>query len=136
MTFARIEDQPPFMDLNTTPLIDVMLVLLIMFIITIPIQTHAVKLDLPTCSTCPVPKAKSNELAVTRSGAILWNEVELTDDGLRYELALTKRMNPTPELHLRPDPQARYERVDQVLAIIKKQQVEKVGFVGNEGYSF
>ncbi len=136
MTFARIEDQAPLMDLNTTPLIDVMLVLLVMFIITLPIQTHAVKLDLPTCSACPTPKAKSNELAITRSGAILWNEVALTDDGLRYELALTKRMNPTPELHLRPDPQARYERVDQVLAIIKKQQVEKVGFIGNDGYSF
>jgi len=64
------ESGEPMIDMNVTPLIDVMLVLLIMFIITIPIQTHAVKLDLPTCSTCPVPKAKSNELAVTRSGAI------------------------------------------------------------------
>ena len=136
MTFARTHDQAPIVDLNTTPLIDVMLVLLIMFIITIPIQTHAVKLDLPTCSACPIPKAKSNELAISRSGAILWNEVVLTDDQLRYELALTKRMKPTPELYLRPDAQARYDRVDQVLAIIKKQQVAKVGFVGNEGYSF
>jgi len=136
MTFARIQDQAPIIEMNTTPLIDVMLVLLIMFIITIPIQTHAVKLDLPTCSACPTPRATSNELAITRSGAILWNGVALTDDGLRFELALTKRMHPPPELHLRPDPQARYERVDQVLAIIKKQHVEKVGFVGNDGYSF
>ena len=136
MTFAKIQDQAPIMDLNTTPLIDVMLVLLIMFILTIPIQTHAVKLDLPTCAACPTPQARSNELAITRSGAVLWNEVAFTDDQLRYELAWTKRMRPTPELHLRPDPQARYERVDQVLAIIKKSQVEKVGFVGNDGYTF
>ncbi|HKC03649.1 MAG TPA: biopolymer transporter ExbD, partial [Sphingomicrobium sp.] len=56
----------PMMDINTTPLIDVMLVLLIMLIITIPMQTHAVKLDLPTCSNCPTPKAISNEIAITR----------------------------------------------------------------------
>src|SRR3954465_7515660 len=98
----------PMMDINTTPLIDVMLVLLIMFIITIPIQTHAVKLDLPTCATCPTPQSKNNELAITRSGAILWNDVALNEDGLRYELALTKRMDPAAELHLQPDPQARY----------------------------
>ena len=78
------ESGEPMIDMNVTPLIDVMLVLLIMFIITIPIQTHVVKLDLPTCATCPTPQSKSNELAIARSGAILWNDVALNDDGLRY----------------------------------------------------
>jgi biopolymer transport protein ExbD len=125
----------PLSEMNTTPLIDVMLVLLIMFIITIPIQTHAVKLDLPTCAGCPAPRSTQNEVGITRSGAILWNEVAVGENGLRYELALTKRMRPSPELHLRPDPEARYEIVDRVLADIKRAQIEKFGFVGNEAYA-
>ena len=82
-------DDEPMMDMNTTPLIDVMLVLLIMLIITIPVQTHAVKFDIPTCANCPQPKATSNEVAILRSGAILWNGVDVGESGLRYELALT-----------------------------------------------
>jgi biopolymer transport protein ExbD len=129
------EPTAPFIDLNMTPLIDVMLVLLIMFIITIPIQTHAVKIDLPTCSSCPAPRSTQNEVVITAKGAILWNGVEVGENGLRYELALTKRMRPAPELSLRPDAEARYEIVDRVLADIKRAQIEKFGFVGNEAYA-
>ena len=88
---ARLISVPeprPIFDLNTTPLIDVMLVLLIMFIITIPIQTHAVKIDVPTCSKCPKPNGVKNEVAITREGAILWNGENVGEDGLRYELAM------------------------------------------------
>ena len=131
----RKADPQPMMEMNTTPLIDVMLVLLVMLIITIPMQTHAVKLDLPVCSGCPAPRATSNEVVITRDGAILWNQVALTPAQLRYELATTQRMRPVPELHLRPDPAARYEVVDQVLALIKQEHVRKVGFVGNEAYA-
>jgi biopolymer transport protein ExbD len=131
----RAADPQPLIEMNTTPLIDVMLVLLVMLIITIPIQTHAVKLDLPTCTGCPTPKATSNEIAITRDGTILWNGVALPESGLRYELATTQRMRPLPELHLRPDAQARYEVVDRVLGLIKKERVQKVGFVGNEAYA-
>jgi biopolymer transport protein ExbD len=132
---SRLIQQEPVVDMNITPLIDVMLVLLIMFVITIPIQTHAVKLDLPTCANCPIPNATRNEVAITRSGAILWNGTQVGEDGLRYELAQTKRMRPEPELHLRPDAEARYEIVDKVLADIKRAQVTKFGFVGNEAYA-
>src|SRR6476646_7643485 len=90
----------PMMEINTTPLIDVMLVLLIMLIITIPPQTHAVKLDLPVNQTNVTPQ----------------------------------QMNPVPELHLQPDATARYELVDEVLAVTKKAHVQKMGFVGNEYY--
>nr|NUR38220.1 biopolymer transporter ExbD [Sphingomonas sp.] len=131
-----IEAANPLSEMNVTPLIDVMLVLLIMFIITIPIQTHAVKLDLPTCAACPGPLPASNEVVITRTGAILWNGVNVGEGGLRYELALTKRMRRAPELHLRPDAEARYEAVDRVLADIKRAQIEKFGFVGNEAYAF
>jgi len=128
-------DSMPMSEINTTPLIDVMLVLLIMLIITIPLQTHAVKLDIPSCSKCPAPDSIKNELVITRGDAILWNGVDVGEAGLRYELALTRRMRPTPELHLRPDAEARYEIVDKVLADIKRAGVTKVGFVGNEAYA-
>ena len=135
MVVSTQSAQPnPIVEMNTTPLIDVMLVLLVMFIITIPVQTHAVKLDLPVCGSCPEPHAIKNEVAITRSGLILWNGVDVGEDGLRYELALTKGMHPTPELHLRPHADARYEVVDRVLADIKRAQIEKFGFVGNEAY--
>src|SRR6185503_12692462 len=103
----------PMLDVNVTPLIDVMLVLLIMFIITIPIQTHAVKLDLPVNQeTNPPPPI----------------------DPIKNKVVVTAQMNPVPELHLQPDATARYELVDQVLAVTKQAHVQKMGFVGNEYY--
>jgi biopolymer transport protein ExbD len=128
-------EQSPVIEMNTTPLIDVLLVLLVMFIITLPIQTHAVKLDLPSCSNCPAPKALKNEIVITGADAILWNGQPISEDGLRYDLRLTQQMQPLPELHLRPAPDARYEAVDRVLAIIKRERIEKFGFIGNEAYA-
>ena len=135
---ARVISVPeprPMIEMNTTPLIDVMLVLLIMLIITIPIQTHAVKFDAPTCNNCPNPDAIKNEVVITRAGAILWNGENVGEDGLRYELALVRRMRTAPELHLRPDAEARYEVVDRILADIKRADIKKFGFVGNEAYA-
>ena len=126
----------PMMDINMTPLIDVMLVLLIMFIITIPIQTHAVKLDLPQDSNTPPPPIlpTKNKIVVTAQGAILWNGTPVNPEQLRQYLEISQQMNPIPELHLQPEPEARYETVDEVLAITKRARVEKMGFVGNEAY--
>ena len=133
---TRIAEHQPILELNTTPLIDVMLVLLIMFIITIPIQSHAVKVDLPAaCTDCPKPNSLKNEIEITRVGSLLWNEQPISREGLKYELNVTQRMQPTPELHLRPDPASRYAVVDDVLAMIKREQVKKFGFVGNEQYA-
>ena len=127
----------PMMDINTTPLIDVMLVLLIMFIITIPIQTHAVKLDLPVNSDTneppPIDPVK-NKIVITPQGAVLWNAEPVDLIRLRQYLDLTQTMSPIPELHLQPDQNARYELVDEVLAVTKRAAVEKMGFVGNEAY--
>ncbi|MGE5600742.1 biopolymer transporter ExbD [Sphingomonas sediminicola] len=127
----------PMMDINMTPLIDVMLVLLIMFIITIPIQTHAVKLDLPVDqpNTPPPPiDPVKNKVVITAGGQILWNGTPVQPEQLRQYLELSQQIQPIPELHLQPEPEARYELVDQVLAITKKAHVEKMGFVGNEAY--
>jgi len=126
----------PMVDMNVTPLIDVMLVLLIMFIITIPPATHAVKLDLPVNQPNVQPPIQPtfNTVVVTPSDQILWNGSPVTEEQLRQYLDTTQQMDPVPELHLQPDPQARYELVDKVLAIAKKANVQKMGFVGNEYY--
>ena len=126
----------PMVDMNVTPLIDVMLVLLIMFIITLPIQTHAVKLDLPQATNEPPPpvKPQKNVVGITAQDQITWNGAPINEDQLRQYLEVTQQMNPVPELHLQPDATARYETVDKVLAITKKAHVEKMGFVGNEYY--
>ena len=127
----------PMMDINMTPLIDVMLVLLIMFIITIPIQTHAVKLDLPVDQPNnpppPIDPVK-NKVVITAGGQILWNGTPVQQEQLRQYLELSQQIQPIPELHLQPEPDARYELVDEVLAITKRAHVEKMGFVGNEAY--
>jgi biopolymer transport protein ExbD len=127
----------PMLDINVTPLIDVLLVLLIMLIITIPPQTHAVKLDLPVNQpNVPPPPIEpvKNTVGVTAQGAITWNGTPISQDQLRSYLEVTQQMNPIPELHLQPDATARYELVDEVLAITKKAHVQKMGFVGNEYY--
>jgi biopolymer transport protein ExbD len=131
-------ENEPMMDINTTPLIDVMLVLLIMFIITIPIQTHAVKLDLPQSNNPNPPPidAVKNVLTIDAMDHVFWNGSQIQPEVLRGYLDQTVLMDPQPELHIQPDPQARYDTVDKVLAIAKKAHVEKLGFVGNEKYAY
>ena len=134
---AGSDDGEPMMEMNTTPLIDVMLVLLIMFIITIPIQTHAVKVDLPVndpnARDTPVEPQK-NKVYIAADGAVTWNGVPVDEVTLRQYLEQTKAMSPEPELHFQPDPQARYEVVDKILAVVKRSNVGKLGFIGNEQY--
>ncbi len=137
MSMATAADEgEPMMDINTTPLIDVMLVLLIMFIITIPVQTHAVKLDLPQDTGAPPPliEPAKNKVVITGDGQVTWNGQPIQLLQLRQYLEITQTMNPIPELHLEPDAQAPYALVDQVLGVTKRARVEKMGFVGNEKY--
>jgi biopolymer transport protein ExbD len=127
----------PMLDINVTPLIDVMLVLLIMLIMTIPPQTHAVKLDLPVNQPNQPPppiNPTKNIVVVSANGDILWNGSPVSQTQLRQYLDITQQLNPIPELHLQPDATARYELVDEVLAITKRAHVQKMGFVGNEYY--
>jgi biopolymer transport protein ExbD len=132
------DDGSPMMEMNTTPLIDVMLVLLIMFIITIPPQTHAVKVDLPINDPSkqqnPID-AQKNKVVISPDGTVLWNNQPVDLVTLQAYLQQTKAINPQPELHFQPDAQARYEQVDKVLAVIKRSNIEKLGFVGNEAYA-
>jgi len=127
----------PMMEMNMTPLIDVLLVLIIMFIITIPPQTHAVKLDLPVNqenNTPPPVDPIKNKIVITQPGVILWNGSPVDQVTLRKYLDVSQQMNPVPELHLQPEAEAPYGLVDEVLAVTKRAKVDKMGFVGNEAY--
>ena len=136
MAVGDRDENEPMMDMNTTPLIDVMLVLLIMFIITIPVQTHAVKIDLPvpTDSQSNVDPEK-NKVMIDPAGTITWNGTPVDLAQLAQYLEQTKAMPVEPELQVQPDPYARYIVVDNVMAVIKRSGVGKLGFVGNEPYA-
>jgi len=140
MAMQTTSDNPegiPMIEMNLTPLIDVLLVLLIMFIITIPVQSHAVKLDLPVnqdVSNPPPVDPIKNRLSVTAAGIVTWNGTPVDLQQLRQYLDISQQMNPIPELHMQPEPEAPYGIVDEVLAVTKRAHVEKMGFVGNEAY--
>ena len=126
----------PMGEMNTTPLIDVMLVLLIMFIITVPIQTHKIGVDLPQgVVEAPPVDAVKNKVGVDADGVIRWNGAAVDRLTLRQYLAASLRMSVEPELQFQPNAAARYLAVDEVLADIRRSGVTKLGFVGNERYS-
>ena len=132
------DDGEPMMDMNMTPLIDVLLVLLIMFIITIPVATHAVNIDLPSPNPNPPPENQidpvKNKIVLTQAGQILWNGDQINDGELVRNLQATLQMDVEPELQFEPEANASYDISAQVLNIIKSSGVTKFGFVGNERY--
>lgn len=128
----------PMMDINTTPLIDVMLVLLIMLIVTIPVMTHAVKLDMPRPNPNqvepPVPPEVIN-LEIDFDGTILWNGTTVPDlNTLESFFKAEASKNPQPELHVRPNKRVKYDYVAKVLALAQRQNIQKIGFVGMEQF--
>jgi biopolymer transport protein ExbD len=129
-------DNEPMAEINTTPLIDVMLVLLIMLIITIPVQTHAVKLDMPQAN--PPPPAVQPavvDLAVDFDGTITWNGANIPDRAtLENYLQLAAVQDPQPEIHLNPNKLVKYSYVAMVLAEAQRLGVVKIGLVGNEQF--
>lgn len=123
-------------EMNTTPLIDVLLVLLVMLIMTVPMATHKVSIDLPngpppTVTVDPV----RNDLAITRDGAALWNGEPVDNRVLGALLAEAGSRVPAHEVNFRPDAEARYARVDEVLAMTKRAHVTKLAFVGNAAFA-
>lgn len=126
----------PMVEINTTPLIDVMLVLLIMLIITLPIQMHAVHINLPNPNAePPLTKPVVVNIEVAFDGAVTWNGTPVASTSqLDDFLSSAARENPQPEIHLRPDPLAEWNVVAQVLAAAQRIGVEKIGFAGNEQY--
>ena len=131
MSFGTQEDSDEVMnEINMTPLVDVMLVLLIVFIITIPVMKHAVNVDLPRASNEPEQvKPQNVSLSITADGKYFWNKEAVTDEELAARLKETAAKDPQPDLHIHGDKEVRYERVAQAMAAAQTAGVRKIGFV-------
>jgi biopolymer transport protein ExbD len=129
-------DDEPMMDINTTPLIDVMLVLLIMFIITLPVMTHAVKLDMPQSRNQPPPPVvvEPIQLEIDWDGTVIWNGTPVQLGALEGYFRVEAAKNPQPEVHVRPNRRANYDTVAKVLALAQRNGMQRIGFVGNEQF--
>lgn len=133
MAFASFDQRPgsaPVAEINMVPLIDVMLVLLVIFIITAPLLTHAVKLELPRASAQANPSVPEKiEIAIDAAGALYWNGERLARAELAQRFAAAGQRRPQPEIHLRADQSVAYRAVAQTLADASRAGLSKVGFV-------
>jgi biopolymer transport protein ExbD len=131
MAFGTQDDQDEVMnEINMTPMVDVMLVLLIIFIITVPVMKHAVNIDLPKASNVPQEaKPETIRLSVDAAGDYFWNENKVTEEAMLLQLKAAATQNPQPELHIRGDKAVRYERVATAMAAAQQAGVRKIGFV-------
>jgi len=117
-------------EINTTPLVDVMLVLLIIFIMTIPVMNHAIKIDLPRASDQPdAVKPQNIDLSIDAQGKIYWNTEVIDMNQLNLRIAAEAKKQPQPELHLRAERTTQYEKVAQVMAAAQTGGLSKIGFV-------
>jgi biopolymer transport protein ExbD len=131
--YKAVFEAKPIADINTTPLIDVMLVLLIMIMITLPVMSHKIPIDLPQAGPSTDAPPPVNLLDIARSGALSWNGEPVPTGTLRTRLAAHMSDPAQPVLHLKSDDATRYERFDETLAIVKAAGVTKLGFVKNGG---
>lgn len=122
--------QTPMAEINTTPLVDVMLVLLVIFIITAPLLTHAVKIDLPQASSQPAPeKPELISLSIDAAGNMYWNDAPLPAAEFEAKIKLAAQQKPQPELHIRADKETRYQVLADIMAKAQNAGVTKLGFV-------
>jgi biopolymer transport protein ExbD len=131
MSFGTQDDSDEVMnEINMTPLVDVMLVLLIIFIITVPVMKHAVNVDLPRASNQrQESKPETIQLSVDAQGSYYWNEAKVDDARLPELLQAEAAKEPQPDLHIRGDKEVRYERVAQAMAAAQQAGVKKIGFI-------
>ena len=128
------DDSEVMSEINMTPLVDVMLVLLIIFIITVPVLTHSVKVDLPRADNTPNElKPETISLAFNADGAIFWNETQVSFEDLEARLTAEASKQPQPEIHIRGDKAAAYEHVIQTMAAVQRAGILKLGFVTEPG---
>ena len=120
----------PMADINVTPLVDVMLVLLVIFIITAPLLASAIKLDLPEVKAAPAAATSETiNFAIDADGRFYWNDQLIEDGALAERLTGAARLQPQPELHLRADKATRYERLAQVMSAAQEAGLTRIGFV-------
>ena len=131
MAFGIQDDTDEVMnEINMTPLVDVMLVLLIIFIITVPVMQHSVNIDLPRASSeQQVVKPETVRLSVDAEGRYYVNDAKIADEDLMPRLRAASAQNPQPELHIRGDKAVRYERVAQAMAAAQQAGLRKIGFI-------
>jgi biopolymer transport protein ExbD len=136
MAIATVSTNQPMSEINTTPLIDVMLVLLIMIILTIPVSTHSLEFDLPQPGEAPhkLVNPVKNSLVLTVEGRLVWNGITVSDRQLAGLLVTVHAKDPEPEVQFEPAANASYERSARVLRIVEASRVTRFGFVGNEKY--
>lgn len=136
MSVGSVGGGAPMMEMNTTPLIDVMLVLIIMLIVTLPVMTHAVKLDMPRPDNAPPPvQPEMVTIIIDYDSTILWNDAPVPNIATleRYFKVEAAKM-PQPQVAIRPDARAKYDTVAQVLASAQRNRIEKMGLIGNEQF--
>ena len=134
MSIAARDDSDPIADMNTTPLVDVMLVLLILFIITLPVMTNSTNLHIAGGDLAPVPP-ETISLSIDFDGTILWNGTVVQDLAqLERYFRIEAGKASQPELHVLPDRRARYDTVAQVLAIAQRSGMQRIGFAGQERF--
>jgi biopolymer transport protein ExbD len=127
---TQTESDDVMNEINMTPLVDVMLVLLIIFIITVPVMQHAVNIDLPRISNQPeAVKPETIRLSVDAGGTYYWNDASISDTELQLRLQVASAITPQPELHIRADKAVRYERVALAMASAQKSGLRKIGFI-------
>lgn len=120
----------PMSEINTTPLVDVMLVLLVIFIITAPLLTHAVKIDLPQASSQPLPEEpRVISIAIDGAGSMYWNDVPMVQGELKQKLLQIADKNPQPELQIRADKETRYQLLAEIMADAQNAGITKLGFL-------
>ncbi len=128
--FNENHNQAPMADINVTPMVDVMLVLLVIFIITAPLFTHAIKLELPNAQSAAAPeKPETITLSINAEGKLFWNNAEISQPELAGRFAIAAQKKPLPELHLRADKSTRYEIIAKVMADAQHNGMTKIGFV-------
>jgi biopolymer transport protein ExbD len=131
MAFGTQDDTDEVMnEINMTPMVDVMLVLLIIFIITVPVMKHAVNIDLPRASNVPQDaKPETIRLSVDAAGDYFWNDTKVAEEAMLLQLKAASTQTPQPELHIRGDKAVRYERVATAMAAAQQAGIRKIGFV-------
>ena len=130
--FNRGSTNAPMAEINMIPLIDVMLVLLVIFIITAPLLTHSVKIDLPKASSTPnLTKPDNIQLAVDAQGSVYWNGEALERAAWRERMQGASQLRPQPEVHIRADAAVAYGKVAVLLADAAKAGLTRIGFVSN-----
>ena len=134
-SFERKTSSQPMAEINMVPLIDVVLVLLVIFIVTAPLLTHSVKIDLPKASSSVnITKPEHIEFGIRESGDLFWNGEAVTMDLLASRFAPEAAREPQPELHIRADRHVHYEKVAQVMALAAKSGLVRIGFVSDPAH--